>query len=281
MAGTALAKRLGGIAPERDVPAFAEQTFTSWFGRRAAAAPAPTRGKILLWPDSFTNYLAPQVGRSAVAVLEAAGYQVVLPAGPVCCGLTLISTGQLRAARKRIKRSLDVLAPALDAGLPIVGLEPSCTAVLRRDAAELVHDDSRTAALASSTVTFAELLMRTEWQPPDVSGEALVQTHCHQHAVLGFDADRALMAKAGIRAEIPDSGCCGLAGNFGFERGHNDVSQAVGERVLLPAVRAADPGTAVVADGFSCRTQIAQGTPRQAVHLAELLADALQSGQQS
>jgi FAD/FMN-containing dehydrogenase/Fe-S oxidoreductase len=281
MAATSLAKRLGGIAPERDVPAFAGQTFTSWFIRRAAATPAPTRGKILLWPDSFTNYLAPQVGRAAVAVLEAAGYEVVLPAGPVCCGLTLISTGQLRGAKKRIKRSLDVLTPALDAGLPIVGLEPSCTAVLRRDAAELVHDDPRTAALVSSTVTFAELLMRTDWQPPDVSAEALVQTHCHQHAVLGFDADRALMAKAGIRAEIPDSGCCGLAGNFGFERGHYDVSQAVGERVLLPAVRAADPGTAVVADGFSCRTQIAQGTPRRAVHLAELLADALDSGQQS
>ena len=141
VAGTALAKRLGGIAPERDVPAFAEQTFTSWFDRRAASASAQNRGTVLLWPDSFTNYLAPQVGRSAVAVLEAAGYEVVLPRGPVCCGLTLISTGQLKAAKKRIKRSLDVLAPQLDAGIPIVGLEPSCTAVLRRDAAELVHDD--------------------------------------------------------------------------------------------------------------------------------------------
>ena len=174
-----------------------------------------------------------------------------------------------------------MLAPQLEAGIPIVGLEPSCTAVLRRDAAELVHDDQRAAALASSTVTFAELLTGSGWQPPQVSTDALVQTHCHQHAVLGFDADRALMADAGIRANIPDSGCCGLAGNFGFERGHYEVSQAVGERVLLPAVREADANTAVIADGFSCRTQIAQATPRRGVHLAELLAAALGSAEQA
>ncbi len=198
-----------------------------------------------------------------------------MPDGHVCCGLTWISTGQLRAAKRRIRRSLNVLAPHLESGIPIVGLEPSCTAVLRRDAAELLHDDARAATLAASTVTFAEFLDRSEWQPPDVATEALVQTHCHQHAVLGFDADRALMAKAGIRAEIPDSGCCGLAGNFGFERGHYEVSRAVGERVLLPAVRAAAATTAVVADGFSCRTQIAHGTQRRAVHLAELLAEGL------
>ena len=173
---------------------------------------------------------------------------------------------------------MNVLAPHLDAGTPIVGLEPSCTAVLRRGAAELLHDDPRTSALAAATVTFAEFLDRSDWEPPQVAAEALVQTHCHQHAVLGFDADRALMEKAGISADIPDSGCCGLAGNFGFERGHYDVSMAVGERVLLPAVRAAAPTTAVIADGFSCRTQIAQGSPRRAVHLAEVLAAALRGG---
>jgi Fe-S oxidoreductase len=211
-------------------------------------------------------------------VLEAAGYHVALPAAPVCCGLTWISTGQLQVARRRIKRSLAALQPHLAAGTPIVGLEPSCTAVLRRDAAELLPENPLAEAAAAYTVTFAEFLTRTDWQPPKVVTDALVQTHCHQHAVLGFDADRALMAKAGINAVVPDSGCCGLAGNFGFERGHYEVSAAVGERVLLPAVRAAEPDTTIVADGFSCRTQIAQGTPRRAVHLAQLLADAL--GQQ-
>ncbi|MFG1930217.1 FAD-binding and (Fe-S)-binding domain-containing protein [Mycobacterium sp. NPDC048908] len=269
-----LTKRLGGIADEREIPVFAAQTFTSWFAGRAVSAPA-TRGSVVLWPDTFTNHLAPEVGRAAVEVLEAAGYRVVLPDGPVCCGLTWISTGQLGVAKRRLTRSLARLAPHLTAGVPIVGLEPSCLAVLRRDAPELLPDDSRAAALAALAFTFAEFLNRSDWQPPQVGTDALVQTHCHQHAVLGFDADRALMAKAGINAAVPDSGCCGLAGNFGFERGHYEVSLAVGERVLLPAVRAAAPDTAIVADGFSCRTQIAQGTPRRAVHLAQLLADGL------
>ena len=154
----ARAKRLGGIAPQRDIPAFADQTFTSWFAARPTPTSRGPRGAVVLWPDSFTNYLAPQVGRAAVGVLEAAGYQVTLPDGPVCCGLTWISTGQLRAAKRRISRSLAVLAPQLDMGTPIVGLEPSCTAVLRRDASELLHDDARAAALATSTVTFAEFL---------------------------------------------------------------------------------------------------------------------------
>ncbi|MCF6385488.1 FAD-binding oxidoreductase [Mycobacterium sp. MBM] len=268
-----LVKRLGGIADEREIPRFAEQTFTSWFaGRPVHDGP---KGQVLLWPDSFTNHLAPQVGQAAVAVLEAAGYQVVLPARPVCCGLTWISTGQLTAAKRRLTSSLTTLAPHLDAGTPIVGLEPSCTAVLRRDAHELLPEHPRAAQAADSTHTFAEFVLASGWQPPQLDAQALVQTHCHQHAVLGFDADRALMAKAGIAADIPDSGCCGLAGNFGFERGHYEVSQQVGERVLLPAVRAATADTSVVADGFSCRTQIAQGTDRRAVHLAELLAEGL------
>ncbi|MBX7446642.1 FAD-binding protein [Mycolicibacterium sp. 3033] len=268
-----LVKRLGGIAEEREIPEFAKQTFTSWFAARPVTA--GPKGQVLLWPDSFTNHLAPQVGQAAVAVLEAAGYQVVLPDKPVCCGLTWISTGQLNAAKKRLTASLTALAPHLAAGTPIVGLEPSCTAVLRRDAHELLPNDPRAAQAAETTHTFAEFVLASGWQPPQLDAQALVQTHCHQHAVLGFDADRTLMAKAGIAADIPDSGCCGLAGNFGFERGHYEVSQQVGERVLLPAVRNAAPETAVVADGFSCRTQIAQGTQRRAVHLAELLARGL------
>jgi Fe-S oxidoreductase len=159
-------------------------------------------------------------------------------------------------------------------------MEPSCTAALRHDAAELLADEPLARMAREQTVTVAELLEQRapDWDPPKVGGEALVQVHCHQHAVMGFDADRRLMDAAGIAARVPDSGCCGLAGNFGFEAGHEEVSRAVGERVILPAVRAADPATPVLADGFSCRTQIAQETPRQARHLVELLAGGLPGG---
>ncbi len=268
-------KQLGGIAPQRRIPVFAEHTFTSWFAGRVPAPDAGARGTVLLWPDTFTNHLAPEVGRAAVTVLEAAGYRVTLPQQPVCCGLTWISTGQLPRARRVLERTLRVLEPALAAGTPIVGLEPSCTAVLRHDAPDLLSGNPLAAAAAAATDTLAAVLQRAGWQPPPVGGTALVQTHCHQHAVLGFDADRAMLAAAGVAAQVPDSGCCGLAGNFGFERGHYELSQAVGERVLLPAVRAADPATAIVADGFSCRTQISQGTDRRPVHLAQLLAEGL------
>ncbi|TWD83345.1 FAD/FMN-containing dehydrogenase [Kribbella amoyensis] len=295
---SALVKRLGGIAEQREVPAFAEQSFTDWFVARGNSQPSQDamagrrgaegqggevpggevgggKGRVVLWPDTFTNYLAPEIGRAAVEVLEAAGYEVVLPEKPVCCGLTWVSTGQLGMAKTVMERSLRALAPHLAAGTPIVGLEPSCTAALRQDAPELLEGSKLAVAAAASTYTFAEFLDQAEWKPPQVGGEALVQTHCHQHAVLGFDADRSVMAAAGIKAVVPDAGCCGLAGNFGFERDHYEVSKAVGERVLLPAVREADEQTAIVADGFSCRTQITHGTTRHPLHLAQLLADAL------
>ncbi|WP_405065764.1 FAD-binding protein [Kribbella sp. NBC_01510] len=268
-----LTKRLGGIAAEREVPPFARQTFTSWFAARGGSSTGGS--KVVLWPDTFTDHLAPEIGRAAVEVLEAAGFEVVLPDKPVCCGLTWISTGQLKKARRVLNRSLRILAPHLAAGTPIVGLEPSCTAALRHDAPDLIADNPLVDQAAHATRTFAEFLVESGWEPPQVGGEALVQTHCHQYAVLGFDADRRVMAAAGIDATVPDSGCCGLAGNFGFERDHYDVSRAIGERVLLPAVRALPEATAVLADGFSCRTQIAHGTSRRAHHLAELLATAL------
>jgi FAD/FMN-containing dehydrogenase/Fe-S oxidoreductase len=272
-AGLSLTKRLGGIAAERDVPAFASQSFTDWFRRRRSS---PGDGRtVVLWPDTFTNYLAPEIGRDAVAVLEAAGFEVVLPDKPVCCGLTWISTGQLTTARRVLNRSLATLAPHIAAGTPIVGLEPSCTAALRHDAPALVVDNPLVASLAANTRTFAELLVESGWQPPNVGGAAFVQPHCHQHAVLGFDADRQLMAAAGIDTDLAAPGCCGLAGNFGFERDHYDLSTAVGERTLLPAVRSLPETTTVLADGFSCRTQITHGTPRHPHHLAQLLASAL------
>jgi FAD/FMN-containing dehydrogenase/Fe-S oxidoreductase len=268
----AVAKRVGGIDQRRPLPRFAPESFRQWFAGHRPAAGRP----VLLWVDTFTNAFSPDVGKAAVRVLEAAGYSVRVTGRPVCCGLTWISTGQLDGARRQLRRTLDSVAPALDAGLPIVGLEPSCTAVLRGDITELLPGDPRAATLPGAVRTLAELLSATDgWSPPDLSGvTGVAQPHCHHRAVLGWDADAALLAQAGARVKAV-GGCCGLAGNFGVERGHYDVSVAIAETALLPAVRAAAPGAAVLADGFSCRTQLDQlaGVPGR--HLAEVLASAM------
>ncbi|MGH3224199.1 MAG: FAD-binding and (Fe-S)-binding domain-containing protein, partial [Streptosporangiaceae bacterium] len=270
----ALAKRLGGIDPRRPLPRFAAETFRDWFARHPARPGTP----VLLWVDTFTDHFTPEVGRAAVQVLEAAGYAVQITAEPVCCGLTWISTGQLDAARRQLRRSLRALEPALRAGHPIVGLEPSCTAVLREELASLLPADPSAAAAGAATRTLAELLTATDgWTPPDLSGvRAVAQPHCHQHAVMGWHADAALLARAGAEVKAV-GGCCGLAGNFGVERGHYDVSVAVAQTALLPAVRAMDPGAVVLADGFSCRTQLDQLAGVPALHLAQLLAGRLPS----
>jgi FAD/FMN-containing dehydrogenase/Fe-S oxidoreductase len=294
------AKAVAGIDQVREVPRFARQRFTSWFRRhrrRAASRPAASteqRGTVVLWPDTFTNHLSPHVARSAVEALEAAGFRVEIPDRLACCGLTWISTGQLRMARRMVTRMLRVLEPHLMAGTPIVGLEPSCTSVLREDAARLMrgggadgppdpHLVDLAERLGRQTVTFAELLRDkaedfapTIRTPDDRSPRAIVQTHCHHHAVLGFGADDALMKRIGLEADVLSSGCCGLAGDFGMTPEHHDVSFGAAERALFPAVRRADPSTIVLADGFSCRTQIdASGSGRRGVHLAEVVAAAV------
>jgi Fe-S oxidoreductase len=302
----ALAKRLGGIDSRRDLPRFAPESFRQWFAARPPAAAgtgsasgvpagaddslseggASARRPVFLWVDTFTNAFSPQVGQAAVAVLEAAGYEVLITKGNACCGLTWISTGQLDGARRQLRRTLRALQPALDAGIPVIGLEPSCTAALRHDAGALLPGDRRAAALAGAVKTLAELLRSTEgWTPPDmsdISGDnaAVAQPHCHQHAVLGWEADAALLREAGATVNAV-GGCCGLAGNFGVERGHYDVSVAVAETALLPAVRAAGDGATVLADGFSCRTQLDHLANVQGTHLAELLAARLPAGKSS
>ena len=270
-----LAKRAGGIDARRPLPRFAAQTFRAWFAERAGGQAGTP---VLLWVDTFTDYFTPEVGQAAVLVLEAAGYAVGITAQPVCCGLTWISTGQLDGARRQLRRSLQALDPWVQAGTPIVGLEPSCTAVLRGDITELLPADPRARQVRSATRTLAELLAgNAEWTPPDLSGvRAVAQPHCHHHAVMGWHADSALLARAGAEVTAV-GGCCGLAGNFGVERGHYDVSRAVAETALLPAVRAAE-GAVVLADGFSCRIQLDQLAHVSGMHLAQLLASRLDGG---
>ncbi|MGC4933097.1 FAD-binding and (Fe-S)-binding domain-containing protein [Gordonia sp. DT30] len=277
--------RIAGLE-DRAIPRFASTTLQQWWSRRPTGYPVakPSRGTVMLWPDTFTNHFHPHIGQAAVRVLEDAGWQVRIPHGDLCCGLTWISTGQLDVAEKVLRRTLDALADHLRAGGLVVGLEPSCTAVFRADAIELLGDEELLRRLRDQTVTLAELLdaHTPGWQLPSRGGTdgtgpaaALVQTHCHQHAVMGTDADRSVLETAGIDATFMESGCCGLAGNFGFEPGHLDVSVACAEQSMLPSIRDAPAQTEVLADGFSCRTQIAEldSGGRVGRHLAELLAD--------
>jgi FAD/FMN-containing dehydrogenase/Fe-S oxidoreductase len=288
-------RRLGlaaaGLETDRPVPRFATETLQQWFARTHGsrrpldAAPRPgggsSRGTVLLWPDTFTNHFHPQIGIAATGVLERAGWQVTMPTEPVCCGLTWISTGQLKTAKRVLRRTLRMLAPHLHEGGLVLGLEPSCTAVFRADAPELFPDDRDVRRLRDATVTFAELLTEHTpgWEPPRTRDvHAVAQVHCHQHAVLRWDADARLLDTLGIDAEQLESGCCGLAGNFGFTAGHGEVSKACAEQVLLPRLRTEPERTIVLADGFSCRTQIhdLDSGGHEGTHLAEVV-DALET----
>lgn len=275
-----LALLLGGMDTRRSIPAFARRSFHASQRRRPRTLPV-TEKRVLLWADSFSDNFSPDIPLAAIDVLRDAGITAVLPDSPQCCGLTWISTGQLNGARRRLSALVDAFHPSVAAGVPIVGLEPSCTAVLRSDLLEILPDDPRAREIARNTFTLAEVLTgRTpvrpdqDWQPPALEGtEVVVQPHCHQHAVMGFTADEELLSRMGVTVtEL--AGCCGLAGNFGMERGHYEVSVAVAENALLPALRDKEANTVFLADGFSCRTQADQlaGTP--GIHLAQLISGA-------
>jgi Fe-S oxidoreductase len=236
---------------------------------------------VLLWPDTWNNYLQPQVLDAAARVLRSAGFRVVFPRRPICCGRPLYDFGFLDHARRYLDDVLSRLAPQIDAGMPFIVLEPSCASVFLEELQNFYpptkrHPSSeRAQRLARQTYLLTDFLAEhaPAWQPPTFAGRKIVlHGHCHHKAVFNMKAERALLEQTGAQVTMLDSGCCGMAGPFGFERDKYAVSQTLGERVLLPAVRAADHGTVVVTDGFSCREQIAQGTSRKALHVAEVLA---------
>ncbi|WP_454085065.1 FAD-binding and (Fe-S)-binding domain-containing protein [Georgenia sp. Marseille-Q6866] len=282
-----LVMRAGGMDPRREMVTFATERFSRWARTNPAAdvtpaAPAAETGgsrRVLLWADSFSETLDGAGARAMVRVLRDAGYEVVVPDEQACCGLTWISTGQLDGARRQLEHTMSVLAPFAANGVPIVGVEPSCTGVLRDDLLDLFPEDPRARMIAEGTHTLAELLTAPaplgpgeDWQPPSLEGlEVVAQPHCHHHSVMGWEADAAILAKAGAQVTRL-AGCCGLAGNFGMEKGHYDVSVQVAENALLPALREAGAESVYLADGYSCRTQAAQLAGRQGIHLAQLLA---------
>ncbi len=265
-----VAKAAAGVALRRSVPAFATHTFRSQATRLREAAPS-CENRVFLWVDTFTNNFSPEICEAAVEVLEAAGCSVEISEKQLCCGRPLYDYGMLRMAKRQLRQVLKALHGPITQGIPVVGLEPSCVAVFRDEMGNLLPHDEDAKRLGKQMFTLAEFLERRGYEPPVLYRKAIVHGHCHHMSVMKMDPDEKLLTKLGLDFEILDSGCCGMAGSFGFEADHYEVSVAAGERVLLPAVRSATEGTLVIADGFSCREQIAQLTDRRALHLAQVL----------
>jgi Fe-S oxidoreductase len=273
---SAAVKWAGGIAQDRRMPAYADEPFQHWFeAHRAERRQGGQR--VVLWPDTFNNFFRPATAVAATRVLEAAGFTVVVPRPSLCCGRPLYDWGMLDAAKRLWRRTFEALRPEIEAGVPVVGLEPACTSAFRDELPNLFPTEPLARWLHEQTFQFGEFLHRhlDEIPLPRLKGNALVHVHCHHHAVIGYDSDKELLGRLGLDFRILSSGCCGMAGSFVFEECNYDLSMKLAERVLLPAVRQADPATLIVTDGFSCREQIEQGSDRRTRHVAEVIADAL------
>ena len=269
---SALVKAAGGVSQSRQLPRFAPTTFRSWFDRKAGGPGGGTR--VILWPDTFTNHFEPQVGAAAVRVLRGAGFGVTIPRKRLCCGRPLYYYGFLGLARRYLERILHALRDDIRRGTPIVGLEPSCVAVFKDELTNLLPRDKDAERLSKQVFHLAEFLCERAdgYSPPGLDGHVLLHGHCHGRATGAFEHERKLLEQTGATVDAPDTGCCGMAGAWGYESAHYEVSRACAERVLLPAVRDAAARTPIVASGFSCRSQISQLEPgRSAVHVAQVL----------
>ena len=275
-----LVKAVAGIAPQRTMPKFAEETFKSWYGRQNKQNKGKQR--VILWADTFNNYFLPQTLQAAFDVLEDAGCEVIVPKQSLCCGRPLYDFGMLDTAKKLLHQILHTLKDEIELGTPVIGLEPSCTAVFRDELINLLGNNENAKRLSKNTFTLAEFLEKKVpgYTVPQYKGKVMVHGHCHHKSLLGMDADKNLLQKTGADMHVLDSGCCGMAGYFGYEKGrHYEVGLKAGERVLLPAVRKAEAATLILSDGFSCREQIEQETDRKGLHLAEFLQRAIHQNQ--
>jgi FAD/FMN-containing dehydrogenase/Fe-S oxidoreductase len=269
-----LIKKAGGLTTEREMPPFARQTFKAWFRKRRRAK-NPAGPMVVLFPDTFNNFLHPETAKAAVEVLESGGYNVVVPQQPLCCGRPLFDYGMLDTAKASFERLTEALAPYVRDGVKVVGVEPSCVAAFRDELPNMFPHDEDARRLSNNTLTLAEFLQSEGYEPPKLDRKAIVHRHCHQYAVMGFEAEQELYGKMGLDYEVLDSGCCGLAGSWGFEEDKYELSMRIGERRLLPAVREAEQDALIMADGFSCKTQVAQGTDRRPLHTAQVIKMAL------
>jgi FAD/FMN-containing dehydrogenase/Fe-S oxidoreductase len=271
-----LAKNIAGMPQQRTVPRFARETFLNWFKQQ----PPSNKDKppVILWPDTFNNHFYPETAKAAVAVLEAAGFQVRVPVRHICCGRPLYDFGMLEQARTQLRRILSDMREDIDNGVPVVGMEPACVTVFRDEMVNLFPGDEVAKRLNRQTYFFSEFLVKKapHFSYPQLARKAVLHGHCHQKALVRMDDEKTVLKKMGLDVENLDSGCCGMAGSFGFHKDKYDVSLQVGELVLLPAVRASASTTLIVADGYSCREQIAQTTDRHALHLTEIIHMAMQ-----
>lgn len=270
-----VAKKLAGIAQERTIPRFSSHTFRQWFARRTTRSSANTR--VILWPDTFNNFFHPETAVAAMEVLEAIGYKVELPRRHLCCGRPLYDFGMLDQAKAQLVEIMDTLRQEIEEGVPVIGLEPACVAVFRDELLNLFPLDPLAQKLSRQVFLFSEFMAgQTDLKLPKLNCKAVVHGHCHHKAVLGMGSETQLLKNLGLQFEMPDAGCCGMSGSFGFKPEHYALSMIVGEKTLLPAVRAAEEDVLVIADGYSCREQIEQGTGRRALHVAEVVNMALQ-----
>ena len=266
-----------GIAPQRSLPAFAARSFQS---QHRAQNPGPgaqktgSGGRVLLWPDTWNNYYHPQALTAANQVLEAAGFTVQVPRGHICCGRPLYDFGFLTEARAYLKRVMQTLGTEIESGMPIVFLEPSCASVFRDELRNFFPTDPLAERLRNQSFLLSDFLVThaPEYRPPDLAGRSiLLHGHCHHKSLMKMTSEVEILRRTGADVTLLDSGCCGMAGPFGFEKEKFAVSQTLAERALLPAVRGSSADTILITDGFSCREQIAQNSVRRAVHLAEVL----------
>jgi Fe-S oxidoreductase len=277
---SALVKRMGGLTAERPMPPFATETFKDWFAARGTVNPGGD--PVVLFPDTFNNFLHPEPLKATVEVLEAAGFRVEVPQPALCCGRPLYDYGMLDTAKRFWRRMLDELRPSIQAGVPMVGAEPSCLAAFRDELPNLFPHDEDAKRLSLQSLTLAEFLTlhAPDWEPPRLDRRALVHVHCHQEATAGSSAEEKLFERMGLDFEVLDSGCCGLAGSFGFEADHHDVSVDIAKARLLPLIEGADAETVLISDGFSCKTQVEQLSGRRLLHTAQVLKMAIDHGPQ-